>query len=86
MSARAAEVEPHQVSVSAIAADGRGIGRTTGRMCVRLPVRAVVVADMVALLRVGSCGALRAPAAADAAAAAAGLLDAHRVGVGDVQQ
>src|SRR3954449_3205961 len=44
----------------------------------------VMVADMV----LSSCGsvALRAPAGAEAAAAAAALLGAHRVGVGDVHE
>jgi hypothetical protein len=39
---------PHQVSVSPIAPEGRGIGRTTGRTNERRPVRDM--ADMVALL------------------------------------
>jgi hypothetical protein len=38
---------PHQVNVSPTALDGRGIGRTTGRMCVRLVSVRVMVADMV---------------------------------------
>src|SRR3954452_4668998 len=53
-------------------------------MYVRLVSMRVMVADMV--LSSVSRWVLRAPAGADAAAAAADLLDAHRVGVGDVHE